>query len=251
MYKRFTAFTLAEVLITLGLIGVIAALTIPTLIENIQEKTTVTSLKKAYANLSNAYKLAVIDNGEPDEWGLVDAGGNIVPSKTISILAPYMKISKNCMDGSPGCFPAEEYKKLKNSSTNAFDSSLGWPKAQLADGTLIVVPNVTSTGGKSCMSVFGTSTALQHVCAEYWIDINGFNKPNQVGKDVFDIYLTSSGIIPAGTQAEEGGEDSFTDMCRNTGADGSGCAAWVLYNENMEYTKCNNTLSWGGATKCN
>lgn len=52
-----SGFTLAEVLITLGIIGVVAAITLPTLIQNNDEKATVTKLKKMYSNLQNAYAL--------------------------------------------------------------------------------------------------------------------------------------------------------------------------------------------------
>lgn len=48
------AFTLAEVLITLGIIGVIAALTLPGLIQGYRKKVTETALKKAYSQLSQA-----------------------------------------------------------------------------------------------------------------------------------------------------------------------------------------------------
>ena len=55
MFKKFKAFTLAEVLITLGIIGVVAALTLPTLIQNHQKQVYVTQLKKAYSTINNAY----------------------------------------------------------------------------------------------------------------------------------------------------------------------------------------------------
>ena len=51
-------FTLAEILITLGIIGVVAAMTIPTLITNYQKKASVTKLQKAISILNQAYKLS-------------------------------------------------------------------------------------------------------------------------------------------------------------------------------------------------
>ena len=59
------AFTLAEVLITLGIIGIVAAMTIPGLISNYQKKQTVTKLQKAISILNQAYKLSFDDVGEP------------------------------------------------------------------------------------------------------------------------------------------------------------------------------------------
>ena len=58
------AFTLAEVLITLGIIGVVAAMTMPSLIQNYQEKATVTKLKKCYSLVSQAYVSILNDEGE-------------------------------------------------------------------------------------------------------------------------------------------------------------------------------------------
>ena len=58
-------FTLAETLITLGIIGVVAALTIPTLIANYQKHETVTKLQRAISVINQAYKLSFDDVGEP------------------------------------------------------------------------------------------------------------------------------------------------------------------------------------------
>ena len=59
------AFTLAEVLITLGIIGVVAALTMPSLIAKHRQKVLETAFKKSYANLYNAVNLAIAENGVP------------------------------------------------------------------------------------------------------------------------------------------------------------------------------------------
>ncbi len=66
--KKQRAFTLAEVLITLGVIGVVAALTIPTLIANHRNKVTETKLKKFYSVMNQAIKLAEVENGDAVNW---------------------------------------------------------------------------------------------------------------------------------------------------------------------------------------
>ena len=66
MKKR--AFTLAEVLITLGIIGVVAALVMPTLIANYQKKVTVAKLKKEYSDLNNVLHLSNAQNGPTSNW---------------------------------------------------------------------------------------------------------------------------------------------------------------------------------------
>ncbi|MDR1167314.1 MAG: prepilin-type N-terminal cleavage/methylation domain-containing protein [Heliobacteriaceae bacterium] len=66
--KAKEAFTLAEVLITLGIIGIIASLTMPALIANHQKIETVTKLKKFYTNINQAVRLSEAENGPASEW---------------------------------------------------------------------------------------------------------------------------------------------------------------------------------------
>ena len=67
------AFTLAEVLITLAIIGIVAAMTIPTLISTYKKHTVETKLKRFYSTMSQAVKLSEIDNGEVSSWDSIDA----------------------------------------------------------------------------------------------------------------------------------------------------------------------------------
>ena len=61
-------FTLAEVLITLGVIGVVAAMTIPTLIANHKKKVVVTKMEKFYSSMNQAIKLSEVQNSEVKNW---------------------------------------------------------------------------------------------------------------------------------------------------------------------------------------
>ena len=62
------AFTLAEVLITLGIIGVVAALTIPVLIANHKKQEVVTKLEKVYTVMNQAIKMSEVEDGEVEHW---------------------------------------------------------------------------------------------------------------------------------------------------------------------------------------
>ena len=86
-------FTLAEVLITLGIIGIVAAITIPNLITNYQKHVTVTKLQRAISVLNQAYKLSFDEVGEP----------SVSESKAMGAeeyfrqyWAPYLKTSLLC-----------------------------------------------------------------------------------------------------------------------------------------------------------
>lgn len=244
MEKRL-AFTLAEVLITLGIIGVVATITIPTLLQNSQDQQTVSGLKKTYSELSQAYTLAIQENGTPDTWGFYSPYDGTNSRPILKKLVPYLRILKDCTNGEQGCFPANTaYKSITGVDGGIIDDS-DFPKLQLSDGTLIIA---YAYDAQCNDSTEGPTPELQHVCGEYEVDINGFKRPNQWGKDMFAFYVTKyNGLIPIGSPAEN---YTFSQGCKVSGGDGWSCAAWVIYNENMDYLKCDN-IDWGGPTKCN
>ncbi len=164
--KLVSAFTLAEVLITLAIIGTVAALAIPTVIKNYQKTQTVTQLKKAYSALANTTNLAIADNGPVSGWEVgQNASGQAAIDFSNKYLIPYLKVAKNCGTQTTGeCkFQATD---LSKKSTYA----LGTEHARfyLADGTLIAVTVFTDP-----------------IYADVRIDINGQKGPNIYGRDVF------------------------------------------------------------------
>ena len=103
---RKQGFTLAEVLITLGIIGVVAALTLPSLIQKNNNKVVETRLKKFYSTMNQAIMMAEVDYGDKKIWyedvagAEIDKDGNPVPGSSQAekwfnkYLAPYLKIVK-------------------------------------------------------------------------------------------------------------------------------------------------------------
>ena len=88
-YKLNTGFTLAEVLITLGIIGITAALTLPSLIISSRNKQLETALKNGYSTLSQALKMYEQENGEP-----IKSSDEGIDLKTI--LMSYLNVVKDC-----------------------------------------------------------------------------------------------------------------------------------------------------------
>ena len=66
--KGLNGFTLAEVLITLGIIGVVASLTMPTLLANQRKKVAETRLAKFYSTMNQAINMAEADYGNVNQW---------------------------------------------------------------------------------------------------------------------------------------------------------------------------------------
>ena len=86
--KKANGFTLAEVLITLGIIGVVAAMTLPTLITNYQKRATVAKLKRAYSVIKQAYLMSYDQVGDPAADEAFAMGAN---NYFKTYWAPYIK----------------------------------------------------------------------------------------------------------------------------------------------------------------
>ncbi len=91
--QRAKGFTLAEVLITLGIIGIVAAMTMPALIEHHQKKVTVNSLKKMYTTLMQAAQRYQADNGVTFEEFDTSLDNEVFMQ---TYFLPYLKTIKKC-----------------------------------------------------------------------------------------------------------------------------------------------------------
>lgn len=250
------AFTLAEVLITLGIIGVVASLTMPTLIQNNREKEYAAKLKKFNSVMNQALLRAIDKKGMIEDWGLGVAGMTANPTdeernagnKSINYffdtISPYLKVVSRCAYGDDAKCASYKRESLDGSEFLTFT-----PRLILADGTYIVGTTISS--GK-CNTVAGNTKILQNVCGQIFVDVNGPKPPNATGKDVFLFYYTKYGVVPMGSASEDNNGYSFERMCSlktKSTLNGYGCAAWVITNENMDYLHCDD-LSWNGKTKC-
>ena len=238
--SRIRAFTLAEVLITLGIISIVAALTIPSLVQKHRERVVVTKLKKNYSTIQQAYLMAVQELGTPDLWNL-EMSGTDDTKNILYYLKPYLKVTKYCGSKPNGCWEAT--LNLKGGTFMNMEGNSTYSKAVLSDGSSIL----TSVVSASCASY---SSDVKELCGYYRVDINGTKQPNTLGKDVFTFYITKRGVVPAGTASEKNSGYSFENSCRDSSShEGRGCTAWVIYNENMDYLHCSD-LSWDGKKTC-
>ena len=217
--KTKGAFTLAEVLITLVIIGVVAALTIPTAISKYKEKEKQAKVKKAYSTLSNAMTRVKAAGGDY-VFTLESNDMNNMKNWFNTYLMPYLSISKVCYD-SDGCWSPERSKYM-----NGSESYIGKGSYRidfiLNDGTAVDIDDFTSSVIWSTWGVRTDSISL--VIA---FDINGGKGPNVVGEDVFVVIFTNdTGIKPAyidKTQSER------NQSCSPTG-NGASCILKYLQN---------------------
>ena len=212
-------FTLAEVLITLGVIGVVSAMTIPTVIKKYQERVTVNKVKKIYSTMSQAFMLSVKDNGYANEWN-VENGSNATTARQIaSYFKPYLKIVKDCETNS-GCLGYTERVIRLNGQQHGYnyDTSSQHYKMILNDGSYIWIRGSNSTYCKSAGN-------MDYLCGAIFFDINGNKQPNTIGKDIFQFAITPYAI-----------KSNVSDDC-NTNGIGWGCSGYILQNNNMDYLK--------------
>ncbi len=185
-----SAFTLAEVLITLGIIGVVAAMTMPALISNHNKSVVEARLSKAYNIFSNAIRLSEIDNGMMKDW---PTGANLDMDHFWNVfIKPYYvgaRLCLNCQECgySSDCNSVALHKKWSGGSNWTLNSDSSRILFQLNDGTVIFFPrNSTDINGNPAY------------VSSLFIDINGPKKPNEAGRDVFYFNRNyKSGIISA------------------------------------------------------
>lgn len=255
------AFTLAEVLITLAVIGIVAAITIPVLIQKHQEKVTVTKLKKAYNIINQAYQMAVIEHGTYDQWGMngasLDEDGNYTDefkndfTLLWDTLSPYMKVVSRCTHDMPKCSEL----LLDSYKINTLDGSLRGEGTSGAEAALLLADGIMVTGGytssKDCTKQAGTSNMLKNVCADFSIKIGPKKPIYTTGKNSFYFYVTKYGIYPIGMPEDT--QITFENHCsrskKSSDLNGYGCTAWVIMNGNMDYLHCDD-LSWDGKKTC-
>jgi len=184
------AFTLAEVLITLAIIGIIAAITIPSLIESHEKKELEVRFAKVYRTLLQAVNLSKAENGSIDLWTWKDNMSAQEQNEFAKkYFLPYLNVVKFCPAPNPqGCFAKD------GQSINGGKFSLeSWitPQVVLADGTSIDIRFHSSS----------TDNYYQNIrTLTFQVDINGFKGPNTIGRDIFAFifYRQTGEFLPFG-----------------------------------------------------
>ena len=160
--KRQNAFTLAEVLITLGIIGVVAAMTMPSLLNATQGKQYVTAYKRALATMSQAGAM---------NYALDDTDFSCTDSGCVrTILENRMNVVKK--DGTKLYFNDGSSVSIADTVKGCTDPTDKTKNAEAADS--------------------GTTAACKVT-----VDVNGDKGPNKAGKDQIAIIFTRQGVLPA------------------------------------------------------
>ena len=244
--KKRKAFTLAEVLITLAIIGVVAALTIPSLVQKYKERETITRVKEFYSVFSQAYQLAILEHGTFDQWGLGDTHEKVEQedgsfqrdeyslnnyNKFFDIIKPYLKY--------------DSYTPFDNTNVgqdpNGHDLEVDAKSRglRLANGTAIRGIHLATS---KCDEI--------DYCGDFYIVTDGGAMSEEKGDNqaykrpqTFNFRLHKDHIAPRTLT-----QSSFESDCLR-GNNYSYCTEWVLKNGNMDYLHCDD-LEINGKNKC-
>ena len=178
------AFTLAEVLITLSVIGVVAALTLPNLLSKTDDRENLVALKKVYSELTQ------VRNQLDWEYGgtFTTACNNYNDTCFRDLFASKMKVAKTCDSTVPN--DCQATSKFEDGSLQKWDTRLNdrWPTLVTENGYSVKFRFHTN----GC--VFAEWSG--ETCGWMQVDTNGKKRPNVFGKDIFIIYLYKNTMIP-------------------------------------------------------
>lgn len=169
--KKLIAFTLTEVMITVGIIGVISALTVPTLIKNYQKKAQVVQFRKNVAEFESAVDMFITEEGK------TSFATTSVFTDAISGLSSFMqnKFKAKPCNNSTKCFADENYISIDGTHEAKFE----------CDGEAYLLANSAAV----CVKLEA------YYYLRVFIDTNGAEGPNIGGRDMFRFYLDRYGQL--------------------------------------------------------
>ena len=207
-----SAFTLAEVLITLGIIGVVATLTLPTLITNYKNKEYATRAKRTYSLINQAVQKYQAEEGVAgDVSGLFDTSKT--SAEVLTNFSKYFDGAKICLNSSDECskysYSILYNYPIYNDENTSVAIRMYYPLIVLKDGSIIQITQYSSCERESSGVKYnddGTimkdadgnpiiETWIDHYCAAIKFDTNGTAKPNQFGADAFLLRVFKNGYM--------------------------------------------------------
>mgnify|MGYP002520746370 CR=1 FL=1 len=211
-FKKAFAFTLAETLIVMGIIGVVAALTIPNLNSSTANKEKVAKVMKVYSNLNDAFGRAQAVYGPVEEWVQLDNDSTSQITRIGERVSEFLKVSKTCgVTTNQSCFSSKTLiSNLDGTNTASYnpDANASYYKSVLADGSSVGFVKIND----EVLIV---------------VNIEGSTKVATWGKNTFGFALdNSNGVIPRPSE--------FSTTCFSKGV---ACTPWVIKYGNMDYLK--------------
>ena len=219
---KFKAFTLAEILVTIGIIGFVSAMTIPSLINNVKDTRFRTQFLKTYTVIQQAIKRM-----EADDIAIESKSYNRRANPFYRTLLSYLTNSTDCGDcvsfrKNPlpiGCFDFDKNSYRTFNGTKILDKQyFDDGQILMPDGSLVIVeqPEIGPAAPKEQIYVF--------------VDVNGIKPPNRLGHDLFVLQFTIDGLLPMGSNGTDyaeasGSTNKYCDKRQDFANNGMSCSS--------------------------
>ena len=219
-------------LITLGVIGIVAAMTFPSIVAKYQKVVTVNQLKKVYSTLLQAIDRSVADHGEVSEWNLGSMSGGV--NETAGQKKEHLDIFVNTYilpyfskirDVEYTSFKSIGYKQVLNldGSISSNDLNRNEEIIILNDGTIIgVYMDNSANQGTEENPIWITTNVLFNV------DINGLKNPNTIGKDIFVFMLNTKTSKFSFYKYADRGRENYLNLCQKRDGSSRHCGMLIL-----------------------
>lgn len=236
--KKDFGFTLAEVLITLGIIGVVAAITIPNLMTHLKNKKLESQFKKTYAELNIAARTFYAqEESSVHDADVILYGGNGTNADSTKVLEKFMSYYKSYTIPLGGQWISfDTNKKISQLNLNG-EPILSYP----CDKTPVAVDMVGRL-----YALDDTSTRTQYNAPDFGpkicVDINGTDKPNRLGYDRFVfVFTANNAVVPytgntwSDLGANQTSETEIAKACDySMKVPAYGCAYFALKNKSPD-----------------
>lgn len=227
IYSKMKAFTLAEVLLVVAIIGITAAIALPNLSQNVDEDKYIMLTKTTYNELDTAFARMLTNKSIAEI--IDDAGATTSAAGTKAIvdeLSKYIKMGTNCGNEITKCHnSSKKYVEYDGSSIEdkTFGGSFSDAAAfTLPSGAVVVVYDINN---------------LNHGFNVYF-DVDGVKGPSKKGVDIFNAFIVDDGLEVVYNNPS--GENLSPDYA---------ALSWVLSIGNMDYLHCND-LNWSTKHQC-
>lgn len=221
---KINSFTLAEMLIVMAIIGIMAMLAIPTVIKTTRDREYADMLNKAYNKIESALILNKILNIDVSSYEIYAISNDMDSQELYQLFKEKLKVLRDCGYTDVGCFG---------------ESNLTGYKIRLISGEGILTNN-------DFRGNYDPVDNKNGILGAAYIDIDGPTGPNKPGIDQFGFYTTYKGLIPMG-----GPQDNIIPFSECLSEGGFACSAWVLVNKNMDYNICPKIINWETKKSCN